>query len=127
MGGVLDHDKAVPVAKRRQAVYVDRVPGEVAGMMARVRGVIAACAASKSIRPRHWLAVDEHGVARACSTALAEATKVIAGRAPHPRGRSRAPCSKRWTSPAGEAALLRVNPGQLASQTDSSYVILEAP
>ncbi len=48
-------------------------------MIARVAGVIAASAASRSINPVPGTESTSTGVAPACSTALAEATKVIAG------------------------------------------------
>ncbi len=48
-------------------------------MMARVRGVIARSAASRSIKPVPGTESTSTGVAPACSTALAEATKVMAG------------------------------------------------
>src|SRR5215218_4526916 len=49
-------------------------------MTARVRGVIAASTASRSISPVPGSLSTRTGVAPLCSTAFAEATKVIAGR-----------------------------------------------
>ena len=54
-------------------------PPRCTGMIARVRGVIAAAAASRSIRPVPGSLSTRTGVAPTSSTALAVATNVIAG------------------------------------------------
>ena len=55
------------------------LPARWTGISALVRGVIAASAASRSMRPWPGSLSTSTGVAPACSTAFAEATNVIAG------------------------------------------------
>ena len=71
-------------------------------MIARVRGVIAASAASRSISPVPGTESTSTGVAPACSTALAEATNVIAGTSTSSPGPIPSTCSDRISAAVHE-------------------------